>query len=239
MSAVPDKPDLEKQRLDLEVDLAIFRRKRRQRTESLKSQEHQAMAQEYKIGSFGRGSLESLIIQKPPPDRLQYMTSSDIEPPAIQPDLVLVEEFSWISTLETEFRKLVEIVFKDINNWWTELVPDNVRYNARKNNDRNKDFLEWDKTQDFKLLDKLNFNGLTQIFTGVKCWKHFSSVFPRPEGENSDMMWSIKPKLRETCFYRNRVDHSIRLKGFHHNLLKAYHDYFMDCLKTFFENRNV
>ena len=194
------------------------------------------MAQEYKIGSLGRGSLESLIIQKPPPDRLQYMTSSDIEPPAIQPDLVLVEEFSWISTLETEFRKLVEIIFKDVNNWWTELVPDNVRYNARQRNDRSKDFLEWDKTQDFKLLDKLNFNGLTQIFTGVKCWDYFSNVFPKPAEYQQDWSRSIKIKLIDTGYCRTRVNHSHRLDDMAHEMLRANYNFFIKCI-TDFRNR--
>ena len=53
-------------------------------------------------------------------------------PIEIQPDSVLVEEFTWISTLETEFRKLVEIVFKNVENWWNELVPYDVRENADK-----------------------------------------------------------------------------------------------------------
>ena len=155
------------------------------------------------------------------------------------PDLVLQEEQTMITTLERNFRKLVETVFKDIPNWWNELVPDCVRKNARDRNSRNSDFWKWDKTQDFRLLSKLNFTALGKIFTGEKCWKHFSSVFPSPEDGNFGMKWSIEQKLIETSYCRNRVGHSIRLNDRMHDMLKAYHDYFMDCLKTFFENRNV
>ena len=156
----------------------------------------------------------------------------------IKPDPVLVEEFSWISTLETEFRKLVAEIFKDVNNWWTELVPDNVRNNARKRNDRSKDFLEWDKTQDFKLLGKLNFNAITQIFTGQKCWEYFSDVFPKPEEYQQDWLISIKSKLIDTGYCRTRVNHTHRLDDMTHEMLKGHYGFFIKCMDDH-RKRNV
>ena len=193
----------EKQRLNLEVDLAILRQKKKLISAYLKSEEaYYTFQQDPKKYEEGVMRHQALITQKRlrnidrlPPDALQYMTGTDVEPPTIQPDLVLVQEFSWISTLETEFIKLVANIFKGVNNWWTELVPSHIRKNARLRNDRSKDFLEWDKTQDFKLLDKLNFTALTQIFTGVKCWDYFSNVFPKPAEYQQDWSTSIKIKL--------------------------------------------
>ena len=195
-------------------------------------------ALEYRIPTTSPSKLQEKATEVK--NKLEDLSNKEKETKGlILPDPVLQEELTMITTLEINFRKLVETVFKDIPNWWNELVPDDIRGNARYRNDRNPDFLKWDKTQDFKLLEKLNFTALSKIFTGDNCWKYFSSVFPSPEGENSDMMWSIKPKLRETSYCRNRVGHSIRLNERMHDVLKAYHDYFMDCLKTFFENRNV
>ena len=157
---------------------------------------------------------------------------------AIKPDPVLMEEYGWISTLETEFIKLVANVFKDVNNWWTELVPDNVRNNARQRNDRSKDFLEWDKTQDFKLLGKLNFNAITQIFTGFKCWKYFSDVFPKPADYQQDWLISIRSKLIDTGYCRTRVGHTHRLDDMSHEMLKGHYGFFIKCM-TDFKKRNV
>ena len=178
-------------------------------------------------------------IDRLPPDRLEYMTSTDVEPPTIQPDPVLVQEFSWISTLETEFIKLVANVFKDVNNWWTELVPDNVRNNARQRNDRSKDFLEWDKTQDFKLLGKLNFNAITQIFTGFKCWKYFSDVFPKPADYQQDWLISIRSRLIDTGYCRTRVSHTHRLDDVSHEMLKGHYGFFIKCMVDFKKKKRL
>ena len=212
-----------------------MRQKKKLLNKILENQERHVTTQEYKIGSFGRGSLESLTIPKPPPDRLQHMTSADTPTfDDIQPDTVLVQEFTWISILETQFRKLIAVILKYVNNWWTELVPANVRYNARDHNNRNNDFLKWDKTQDFRILEFVNFTGLTKIFTGVKCWKYFSSVFPEPVGYNEDPWFnSLKARFTDTGYCRNRVGHNNRLDEMSHDKLHQNFRFFIKCITDF------
>ncbi|NWK05206.1 hypothetical protein HX833_03835 [Marine Group I thaumarchaeote] len=237
----------EKQRLNLEVDLAILRQKKKLISAYLKSEEaYYTFQQDPKKYEEDVMRNQALIIQKRPPDidrlppdALQYMTSTDVEPPTIQPDPVLVQEFSWISTLETEFIKLVANVFKDVNNWWTELVPSHVRKNARLRNDRSKDFSEWDKTQDFKLLGKLNFNAITQIFTDPKCWKYFSDIFPKPAEFQQDWLISIRSKLIDTAYCRTRVNHSHRLDDMSHEMLKGHYGFFIKCMDDFKKKKRL
>ena len=98
--------------------------------------------------------------------------------------------------------------------------------------------MKWNKTQDFKLLGKLNFTGLTQIFTGVKCWKYFSLVFPKPTDYQQDWSFSIKSKLIDTGYCRTRIGHTHRLDDMSHEMLKGHYNFFIKCI-TDFKNKNV
>ena len=108
----------------------------------------------------------------------------------------------------------------------------------RKHNGRNEEFMKWDETQNFKLLDKLNFNAVTQIFTGNNCWEYFSPVFPKPADYQQNWLTSIKTRLIDTGYCRTRVDHSHRLDDIAHDMLKANYGFFIKCM-TDFKKRNV